>query len=170
VSQAQAPLTPEAAATNRADTLLTAYGMCHQNATNKAIHWVCVPLIVLSLLGLLWDLPFPQMLSTSLPWLNWSIMMIALSMSFYVWMSPAIAVGMALTSATVIALLLGYERLGIGPVWVASLIVFVLAWIGQFIGHKIEGAKPAFFDDLQFLLIGPAWLLGFIYRKLGIRY
>ena len=46
----------------------------------------------------------------------------------------------------------------------------MLAWIGQFIGHKIEGEKPSFFEDLQFLLIGPAWLLGAIYQKLGIRY
>ena len=48
--------------------------------------------------------------------------------------------------------------------------IFVLAWIGQFIGHKIEGEKPSFFEDLQFLLIGPDWLLGAIYQKLGIRY
>ena len=34
----------------------------------------------------------------------------------------------------------------------------MIAWIGQFIGHKIEGAKPSFFEDLQFLLIGPAWV------------
>ena len=54
-------------------------------------------------------------------------------------------------------------------VWKLSLIIFIAAWIGQFIGHKIEGKKPSFFEDLQFLLIGPAWLLSFIYKKLGIR-
>ena len=48
--------------------------------------------------------------------------------------------------------------------------VFVVAWIGQFIGHKIEGQKPSFFQDLQFLLIGPAWLLSFIYKKIGVKY
>ena len=48
--------------------------------------------------------------------------------------------------------------------------MFAIAWIGQFIGHKIEGAKPSFLDDLKFLLIGPAWLLSFIYKKLGIKY
>ena len=56
------------------------------------------------------------------------------------------------------------------PLVYISLAIFVLAWVGQFIGHKIEGEKPSFFEDLQFLLIGPAWLLGAIYRKLGIRY
>ena len=50
------------------------------------------------------------------------------------------------------------------------LVLFVVAWIGQFIGHKIEGAKPSFFDDLKFLLIGPGWLLSFIFQKVGIKY
>ena len=48
--------------------------------------------------------------------------------------------------------------------------LFVLAWIGQFIGHKVEGKKPSFFKDLQFLLIGPAWLMSFVYRAAGLRY
>ena len=54
--------------------------------------------------------------------------------------------------------------------WKVSLIIFVIAWIGQFIGHEIEGKKPSFLQDIQFLLIGPAWLLSFIYKKLGIKY
>ena len=56
------------------------------------------------------------------------------------------------------------------PLWKISLIIFVVAWAGQFVGHKIEGKKPSFFQDIQFLLIGPAWLLSFIYNKLGIKY
>ena len=56
------------------------------------------------------------------------------------------------------------------PLWKISLIIFVVAWVGQFIGHKIEGEKPSFFQDIQFLLIGPAWLLSFIYNNLGIKY
>ena len=56
------------------------------------------------------------------------------------------------------------------PLWKTSLMIFIVAWIGQFIGHKIEGKKPSFLQDLQFLLIGPAWLLSFIYNKFGIKY
>ena len=56
------------------------------------------------------------------------------------------------------------------PVWKSSLILFCAAWVGQFIGHKIEGKKPSFLHDVVFLLIGPAWLMHFVYRKLGIRY
>ena len=48
--------------------------------------------------------------------------------------------------------------------------VFIVAWIGQFIGHAIEGRKPSFFEDVKFLLVGPAWLLHFIYRRAGIPY
>ena len=160
----------ETASQGRADRLFAAYGVCHQNPINKTIHWICVPTIVVTLLGMMWDIPFPQALSATVPWLNWAIVFMATSMLFYLWMSPAIAIGMGLAMIPVIALLTFYESLNISPVWVASLVIFVLAWIGQFIGHKIEGAKPAFFDDLKFLLVGPAWLLGFIYRRLGIPY
>jgi uncharacterized membrane protein YGL010W len=56
------------------------------------------------------------------------------------------------------------------PLWQVAAVVFVLAWTGQFIGHVFEGRRPSFFKDLQFLLIGPAWLLSFIYRHLGLEY
>jgi len=54
-------------------------------------------------------------------------------------------------------------------VWI-YVFIFLVAWVGQFYGHRIEGKKPSFLKDLQFLMIGPAWLLHFIYRKAGIRY
>ena len=66
-----------------------------------------------------------------------------------------------------------YEsNLGAGypPLWQSSVVVFVLAWLGQFYGHRVEGQKPSFFEDLQYLMIGPAWLMSFIYNKLGIKY
>ncbi len=56
------------------------------------------------------------------------------------------------------------------PLWAVSLAAFAGAWVGQFVGHKIEGKKPSFLKDVQFLLIGPAWLLSFVFKKLGITY
>ena len=56
------------------------------------------------------------------------------------------------------------------PLWQSCLAIFVVAWIGQFVGHAVEGRRPSFFKDLQFLLIGPLWLLSFAYRRLGLRY
>ncbi|MEG2033750.1 MAG: Mpo1-like protein, partial [Janthinobacterium sp.] len=77
------------------------------------------------------------------------------------------AAGMLLMLAIMLGLLLAMPALTILPV---SLGVFVLAWIGQFIGHQIEGKKPSFLDDLRFLLIGPLFVLGFLYRRLRLAY
>ena len=89
---------------------------------------------------------------------------------YYIRLSLVMAVGMFIIG---FALLAGNSYIDTNfetPLWKTSLIIFVVAWIGQFIGHKIEGKKPSFFQDLQFLLIGPAWLLSFIYNKFGIKY
>jgi len=62
------------------------------------------------------------------------------------------------------------ETIGLQNLLYAAIAVFVVAWIGQFVGHKIEGRKPSFFTDLTYLLIGPAWVLAKLYRKLGLQY
>ncbi len=152
-----------------ADQWFDEYGESHQNATNKVVHWICVPLIVASVIGLLWNIPVPNAVS-SVPYLNWATLVVALSMIFYLRLSVPLAIGMLFFSIVVVAVIALYEQAGPRPVWQLALAVFVAAWIGQFVGHKIEGKKPSFFQDLQFLLIGPIWLLGFIYRKIGIRY
>jgi uncharacterized membrane protein YGL010W len=56
-----------------------------------------------------------------------------------------------------------------GLAWLA-VIVFVVAWVGQFIGHKIEGRRPSFLTDVQYLLIGPAWLMSKAMTRFGVRY
>jgi len=137
------------------DELFGRYGESHRNPTNKAIHWICVPLITWSLLAALWA------------WTPLAVyVLIALAVVFYISLSLPIAIGMLVVSALmVLTLTIVTEHL-----LTLSLVVFVIAWIGQFIGHKIEGKKPSFFEDIKFLLIGPAWLLGFVYRRLGIAY
>ena len=137
------------------DELFDRYGESHRDPTNKAIHWICVPLITWSVLAALW---------AASPLAAYAG--IALAIGFYAWLSPLIAVGML-----AIAALMVYPLPLLGArVLVVAVAVFVLAWIGQFIGHRIEGKKPSFFEDVKFLLVGPAWLLGFIYRRLGIAY
>ena len=56
------------------------------------------------------------------------------------------------------------------PLWQTCVAIFVVAWVGQFIGHAVEGKRPSFFKDLLFLLVGPLWLLAFVYRALGVPY
>ena len=152
-----------------ADQWFAEYGESHQNRTNKIIHWVCVPAIVFSLVGLLWSVPRPDFFAGISPWLNWGTLFIALAMIYYLVLSWPLAIGMLFVSALVILGNAGLARLET-PLWMVSSGIFAIAWIGQFIGHRIEGKKPSFFKDIQFLLIGPVWLLGFIYRRLNIRY
>lgn len=152
-----------------ADDWFREYGESHRNRTNKFIHWICVPAIVFSLIGLLWSLPRPVVFAELSPWLNWGTLFIALAMLYYLVLSWQLALGMIAVSALVIW---GNHQLAQleTPLWQIALAIFIVAWIGQFIGHRIEGKKPSFLKDIQFLLIGPIWLLAFIYRQAGIRY
>jgi len=144
---------------------LDAYGESHQNPTNKLIHWVCIPWIVISIFGLLAALPSPFEVS----WMHWGTVLAAAGVGYYAMISIPLAVGMAVVSTLMLVVVGGLARLP-APLWLSSAVIFVLAWIVQFIGHKIEGKKPSFFEDLQFLMIGPMWLLAAIYRRIGIAY
>lgn len=148
-----------------ADQWFEQYGKSHRNPVNKAIHWVCIPLIVVSLLGLLMAIPW----RLGSPWMSPATLLMGLALVWYALVSMRLALGMLLVGSVLLAAAAGLEALPM-PLWASSLTVFVAAWVGQFVGHKIEGMKPSFFEDVQFLLIGPLWLLGFVYRRLGIPY
>ena len=146
---------------------LIEYGASHKNETNKLIHWICVPAIVFSILGMLYAVKVPFYLSEYQ--LNVGVIISVAALIYYFSLSPNLAVGMFLYLS--ICMLLAYlvERSEIMPLWLFSIIIFVLAWVGQLYGHKIEGKKPSFLKDIQFLMIGPAWLMSFIYKKLGVK-
>jgi uncharacterized membrane protein YGL010W len=139
-----------------------AYAESHQNHTNKLIHWICIPAIFFSIVCLLSLVPVAGVLNLA------GVIMLFATL-FYARLSPKLAVGMVLFY---VLCFLGAKWLGALsiPLWISAVSIFVVAWIGQFIGHHIEGKKPSFIKDLQFLLIGPAWLMGFIYKKLGVGY
>ena len=142
---------------------VSSYGESHQNPTNKKIHWICVPLIMFTLLGLLSLVKFYS--------INLAYGLIIFALFFYLRLSTLISIGMFLISGIQLSLIYYLEQILLVPILLYIYIgIFIVAWIGQFIGHKIEGKKPSFFEDLQFLLIGPAWLLSFIYKKSGIKY
>lgn len=157
----------------KVDQLLEEYGDSHRNPTNKKIHWVCVPLIAFSVLGLLWSIPhgyFAGILPGGLdPFANWATIVAVLATLYYLRLSFSLFVGMAAFSALFLYIAWLID-VSVAPLWAVSVAIFVGAWIVQFIGHEIEGKKPSFFKDVQFLLIGPAWLLHFLYRRLGIAY
>lgn len=153
-----------------ADQWFAEYGESHQDHANEVIHWICVPVIFFTVLGLLWSIPVPAALTAVAPWFKWLQPAILAALVFYFRLSVPLAFGL-LGFISVCYFLLELQSLYCPfPVWKSSLILFVVAWIGQFIGHKIEGKKPSFFKDVFFLLIGPAWLMHFIYKRLKLEY
>lgn len=162
-----------AESSRKIDWWLDQYAIYHQNPTNKLIHYVCVPAIAVCVLGLCWSIPLPGHSSFGAigPWLNVATLITIMATFFYLRLSPLLAVGMLVFTLSSLGLFYWMETSGKAPlIWQGSLVVFVVAWIFQFVGHKIEGAKPAFFDDLKFLLIGPLWILAHVLRKFGISY
>lgn len=143
------------ASTPRAiDVLLARYGESHRNPVNELIHIVCIPAIVFSLLCILWAL-HPAV----------ALLVVAAALAYYVTLSRTFALGMGVMAGAMLALL---AMLPDGTVLPTSIGVFVAAWIGQFVGHHIEGKKPSFFDDLRFLLIGPLFVLSILYRRIRL--
>ena len=145
---------------------LNEYGESHKNETNKLIHWICVPIIVFSILGMLYAVKLPFTLGDYQ--LNVGLIISVAVLLYYFSLSASLSVGMFLYLLVCMLLANLIESSRIMPLWLFSIIIFVLAWVGQFYGHKIEGKKPSFLKDLQFLMIGPAWLMSFIYKKLGV--
>ncbi|MCC5944719.1 MAG: DUF962 domain-containing protein [Bernardetiaceae bacterium] len=156
------------------DDWLEAYGESHQNSFNKKMHWICVPIIFFSLLALLWSIPSEAISAwlpaTYAPFFNFATIFISFALVFYLRLSVMMAVGLGIFAAICLMFCYIIAKNQFISLWALALILFILAWIGQFYGHKVEGKKPSFIKDVQFLLIGPAWLLAFIYRKLGISY
>ena len=150
------------------DRLLGNYSEDHRNATNQRIHWICVPLIVWTVVALLWVVPVPA--SIGKPGL-WAALAMVGAFSYYLRLSrllafAALAVFVALAFLTQAL----YARLGANALLWTAVAVFVAAWIAQFIGHQIEGKRPSFLTDLQYLLVGPIWLLGKALRRFGVAY
>lgn len=152
--------------------LLNEYGETHQNSTNKLIHWICVPAIFFSLVGLFSTIPnqFLTQYIGDVWYANWATVVLIFVLVYYLSLSVLLTLGMAIFGIVClygVHLLLRWNML---PVWLVSILIFAVAWVFQFIGHHVEGKKPSFLKDVQFLLIGPAWLMHFIYKKIGLPY
>lgn len=146
---------------------LDGYAADHQHPTNRLIHWICVPAILWAAIALLWLLPVPAWLGRPGFWCG--LVMVG-ALSFYWRLSHHLGIAMLVVFVALAFATEGLRRwLGPTPLlWLAAA-VFVLAWIGQFVGHAIEGRRPSFTTDLAYLLIGPAWLADKVMRRLGMR-
>ena len=149
---------------------LDEYAESHQNPTNIKIHWICVPLIMLSIIGLLANIQLNVNILSAYPQYNHAGMILVLfGYIYYYFLSKSLLLGMIPVSIIMLMIVSWFSTF-IYPLWLTSLIIFVISWAGQFYGHKIEGKKPSFFKDIQFLMIGPLWLLSKLYRRYGISY
>lgn len=147
-------LTPNLGA-RRIDQLIAHYGLSHQNPRNEVIHFIAIPLIMLSLVGMLFAVH---------PFVAYGF--VVASMVYYARLSAVFFVSMLLWSVATVATVFA-----MGPsVLPVSVAIFVGAWILQFIGHKLEGQKPSFFEDIQYLWVGPLFVLSKLFSRLGIRW
>ncbi|MFO1507452.1 MAG: Mpo1-like protein [Lysobacterales bacterium] len=150
------------------DEWFDSYGADHANPVNRMFHWFCVPAILWAVIAFLWLIPVPVSLGRQGLWCG---LVMVVVLSFYWRLSRGLFAAM-FVSFVALALLTDwiYDSLGATRLaWLAGG-VFVIAWVGQFIGHAIEGRRPSFLTDLAYLLIGPLWLMGKVLRAAGIRY
>jgi uncharacterized membrane protein YGL010W len=152
----QTAAAPLEASDRKVDHLLAHYEESHRNPTNELIHFVAIPAIMLSIVGLLFAIH---------PWVAYAF--VAASLVYYVMLrAPAFLVAMLVLTALALVLV---HAMG-GLVLPVSAAIFVVAWIFQFVGHKIEGKKPSFFEDIQYLWVGPLFVLSKLFLRLGIRW
>jgi uncharacterized membrane protein YGL010W len=149
-SAAQMPL-------RRVDQLLAHYALSHQHPTNERIHYTAIPCIMLSLVGLLY---------AASPLL--ALVFLGSSLLYYWRLSTVFLVTMVAVTVVMLAIIATLNAKHI--LLPVSVTVFVIAWIFQFIGHHIEGKKPSFFEDVQYLWVGPLFVLSKLFTKLGLRW
>ena len=146
--------------------LLNEYGQHHQNKKNIAIHEICVPLIMFSILGIFYSFSFPIWAKNVFELFSWSFLIVVFCFGYYFLKSFPIAITMLVISLLMLwiqdALL---KSMGQQNLFILNAVIFAVAWIFQLIGHRIEGKKPSFMQDIQFLLIGPAWLIGNLFKR-----
>lgn len=148
--------TPVTGTDRKVDRLLAHYGESHRNPTNEAIHMVAIPAIMFSIVGLLFALH---------PWVAYAF--VAASLVYYATLrSPVFLATMLIGTVLLLAVVHAMGDLVL-PV---SAAIFVVAWIFQFVGHKIERRKPSFFEDIQYLWVGPLFVLSRLFLRLGLRW
>lgn len=149
------------------DRLLGNYSDDHRNRTNRLIHWICVPLIVWTVVAALWLIPVPTFARPGL----WAGLAAVGAVGFYLRLSRPLGLAMLLFLVALMALT-GWlhQRWGGTTLLWSAVAVFVAAWVAQFIGHEFEGRRPSFLTDLVYLLVGPLWLMSKLFRRAGLHW
>ncbi|GAA4096723.1 DUF962 domain-containing protein [Mucilaginibacter panaciglaebae] len=157
------------------DLIIDQYDSFHQKPANRVINYICIPLIVFSIVGFVWSLPFPQLkfLGSYISYLNWGSFLIAFSVYYYMRLSPLMSYVLLLILFALVYLVIqmrAAESSGGFVLPQVCVFIFIMANIAQFIGYRIEGKKPTFSDEFKFILTGPIWLLSLVLKKVGVKY
>lgn len=139
--------------TDRLAPLINHYAESHRNPANEAIHCICVPAILFAVLG--WLLSVNIVLALAV---------ICLAIAYYIRLSVRAA--MEMTFVFGLMLVIWLTLIPAHHMFLFALCIFVIAWIGQFVGHAIEGAKPSFVEDLQYLMIGPVFVIAVLKARM----
>jgi uncharacterized membrane protein YGL010W len=149
------------------ERLINHYGESHQNKINIWIHAIAVPAIFFVTIGLIWSIPVPEVLVEMK--VTWAHILAVPTLYYYFKLSGPIGAAMTLLTLLAFGGITLLVMLEIN-VWQFCLALFVVMWILQFVGHKVEGKKPSFFEDLRYLLIGPAWWWVHWLKRMNIQY
>lgn len=148
---------------------LERYERDHTHAVNRALHWMFIPVVVVSVVGLLWSVPVPAVLRDASPILNWGTFFLMAAVVYYFILSIALALGL-LPFVMFVAVTVGWLDNLPTPLWLVSTAAFAVAGAGLLVGHAFERRRVSLFSDLNFLMIGPLWILASIYQRLRIPY
>ncbi|MFC3120090.1 Mpo1 family 2-hydroxy fatty acid dioxygenase [Agaribacter flavus] len=149
------------------DRLIKHYGESHQNKTNVLIHAIAVPSIYFVTIGLIWSIPVPAFIAQFN--ITWAHILVVPTLMYYFKLSGAMGAAMTLLTIGVFVGLSALATVGINVLYFC-LALFVAMWILQFVGHKIEGKKPSFFEDLRYLLVGLMWWWVHWFKRVNIQY
>lgn len=154
---------------SNADPWLDRYERDHTHTVNRVLHWMCIPVVIASIVGMLWSLPVPRVFSDASPVLNWGMFFLMAAVVYYFILSITLAVAL-LPFVLLVAAGVGWlDRLDT-PLWLISAAAFAVAGTGQLIGHAFERKTVSLFSDLNFVIIGPLWIAASVYQRLRIPY
>jgi len=153
-----------------ADQWFAEHTLVHTGNDRDYIHWICVPLLFLSVLGLLWSIPVPATIAAFLPGFRWSLPAIAVALIYYARVSLPLTIGLLGFILLTLVVISQVALRAPWPVWQVCVVLFVVGWIGELVGRVLDRRVPSLGRDLVFIVIGPAWLMSKLYRRLGLRY
>ena len=147
------------------DSWLPRYEQTHENLRNPVVYWAAVPMVMVGMTGLLWALPVPTEFFEISPLLNWGSAFLMVTAIYYFIISLSLAIGLLPFLLGLAAIQMWLADSGY-PLIATGTGLLVAGVVGLALGR--DGAPRAVAEDLQLMMLGPAWLLSVIYKRFGI--